>query len=499
MCGVGQVAVRLRGVQMGSQQRGWLRARTGCAFKPLRMAARAWGVHVWATVGHRAHTLAPLGRADNASSSLPSQAPPPWGLREIHISSDVSVALWQFWQSTRDASSGWLAASAWPILEGVANFWLSRLAADNPGAPPGAPLHIVDVMPPDEFADQVTDDMWTNAGAVMALRIAAAAGALLGVPAAATQPWLDAAGRVSILYNASAEGPGILPGAGVHPEHSTYFNVRVWCVCVGNMCSPRFSPSCTPLPPHFPASPLPCFLLPCFPQATIKQADVVLVPLMLGFTHATVTPASRANDLVWYARVSAPDGPAMTWAMHAMGWAAISRWQEAAQNFNRSFATTQQPFYVWWETPAGDGTRNFLTGAGGFLQAALAGYSRLWINDTALTLDPALPEGASLMRLRGVAYLGARLDLAWDAAALNITRVPPPPGRPRSQRGRVRLPRYQPGRAVRWADADAAQLQVVDAAGLAHALDPGVPLVLPLKGEVAIVEVEQEGKLSSSV
>ena len=398
------------------------------------------------TAGQGGGSGAPAMYAWESATTGEEQAPAPWGVREIHISGDVAVALWAFWRSSQDGSSGWLAATAWPMLSGIADFWLARLAADNPGAPPGSALHIVDVMPPDEDADQVTDDLWTNAGAVMALRYAAAAGEVLGQPANRTAAWQDAASRITILFNASAVGPGIVPG-GVHPEFQGYFNV------------------------------------------TIKQADVVLVPLLLGFTHASMTPAARANDLVWYSRVTALDGPAMTWALHAVGWADLGRWPEAALNFNRSFATLQPPFGVWWEVPTGAGTHNFITAAGGFLQAASIGYSRLRINDTALSLAPALPEGATAQRLRGVAYLGARLDIAWDAAVLSVTRVPPPPpnAHPRSQRGRVLLPRYQdaeglPAAQPELRSAPAAELLLVDAAGLQHVLLPGVPLALPVDG-----------------
>ena len=48
----------------------------------------------------------------------------------------------------------------------------------------------------------------------------------------------------------------------------------------------------------------------------------------------------------------------------------------AAALFNRSFANVQPPFAVWTETPTG-GATNFLTGAGGFLQAAMMGYPGL--------------------------------------------------------------------------------------------------------------------------
>ena len=38
--------------------------------------------------------------------TCPSYAPT--GTQEIHISGDVAVSVWQYWQATRDLRSGWL-------------------------------------------------------------------------------------------------------------------------------------------------------------------------------------------------------------------------------------------------------------------------------------------------------------------------------------------------------------------------------------------------------
>jgi hypothetical protein len=56
----------------------------------------------------------------------------PWGARELHISSDIAQAVWSFWAAMQDNSGGWLNATAWPIMEGVASFWMSKLQLDNP-------------------------------------------------------------------------------------------------------------------------------------------------------------------------------------------------------------------------------------------------------------------------------------------------------------------------------------------------------------------------------
>ena len=100
---------------------------------------------------------------------------------ELHISSDIAAAVWAFWSSTQDATGPWLNTTAWPLLEGIATFWMSKLAIDNPGARPGAPLSLLHVQGPDEYHDNVNNSVYTNAGVIMALNHAAAVGAMLGV------------------------------------------------------------------------------------------------------------------------------------------------------------------------------------------------------------------------------------------------------------------------------------------------------------------------------
>lgn len=90
---------------------------------------------------------------------------PSWagtGLREIHINGDIAVAVWQFWRSMADNGNKWLSSIGYPLLAGIADYWISRMLHDTPGASipgynastptlPGSgnmPLHIRDVIPP---------------------------------------------------------------------------------------------------------------------------------------------------------------------------------------------------------------------------------------------------------------------------------------------------------------------------------------------------------------
>ena len=311
----------------------------------------------------------PWESAFTGEEVCPSWAPT--GLREIHINGDIAIAAFNFYRSTLDDT--YLNETAWPLLAGISDFWMSKLAIDNAGAPAGSPLSLLNVIPPDEYADHKNNSAFTNYGAIMTLTYAARVAELLGVNPSVYAPWLDAASRIVIPFNTS--------DGGWHPEFDGYE--------MGTQ---------------------------------IKQADVILLGFPLDSKLPSVTPASRANDLAIYAKVTDDGGPAMTWGMFAVGYIELGAGFEAlaASNFNRSFANAQPPFDVWTETPNG-GTPNFLTGAGGFLQAAFQGYTGLRVNDSALSLTPALPEITTITQLRGISYLGARIDISYDADLLNVT------------------------------------------------------------------------------
>lgn len=306
----------------------------------------------------------------------------PWGVYEDHISSDIALAITQYWRMTRDNSGGWLNVTAWPLLRGIARFWMSKLALDNPGAGAGEPLHVKAVMGPDEYHYPVDDSAYTNAGVILSLNAAVSVAAALGGGEGATPAevaaWADAAARVTMPWDAAR---------GYHPEYAGYeYGTQV------------------------------------------KQADTVLLgfPLEIAFN---MTPAARANDLAAYGgKNTDSNGPAMTWGMFAIGFIELGApfAQEAATNFNRSFANVRPPFDVWTETPGG-GCPNFLTGAGGFLQTAFNGYPGLRVNLTHLTFhNPSLPEGASRVALRAFAYLGNRVTVAYDAGSISIALEAPP-------------------------------------------------------------------------
>jgi len=238
-------------------------------------------------------------------------------------------------------------------------FWSSRVALDEDGH-----FIINGVIPPDEYAVNVNNSVYTNVVAQYSLQFATQVGAILGQK---TPPeWVTIANNLKIPFDQQKQ---------IHPEFDGYAGQQ------------------------------------------IKQADVVL----LGFPLMYTMPESvRYNDLVYYSGRTDPGGPAMTWSMHAIAWIELGDASNATSVFQRSYANIQTPFNVWTETPTG-GSVNFITGAGGFLQAVLFGWSGMRLKDEGLHMNPILPSGVTAMRHSNVAFYGSRVDVAWDSEGITIT------------------------------------------------------------------------------
>lgn len=193
----------------------------------------------------------------------------------------------------------------------------------------GTEYVITDVIPPDEYADHVNNSVYTNFVAVLSLQFATQAAELLGYEA--DPAYAATASSIYLPFDSVNQ---------IHPEYDGYSG------------------------------------------AEIKQADVVLLgyPLMMsmteqvryGYLHSFFNISSY-NDLVYYSERTDPDGPAMTFGMHAIAWLELGYTDNATEPFIQSYANIQPPFNVWSETPTG-GTSNFITGAGGFLQGLWAGW-----------------------------------------------------------------------------------------------------------------------------
>ncbi|KAK2520507.1 Athl1 [Columba livia] len=295
-----------------------------------------------------------------------------YGTQEIHITGDVLMAFEQYYCTTQDQQL--FREGGWELVAAAAQYWCSRMVWSEAERC----YHITGVMPPDEYHKRVDNSAYTNAVAQRSLNFAAdvARDFLIPVP----EEWVDCAKKVKVPFDAEKQ---------YHPEYDGYS-----------------------------------------PGEPVKQADVVLLgfPLM----HP-MTPNVRRNDLEMYEPVTAPDGPAMTWSMFAVGWLELKELQRAQSQLNKCFSNITEPFKIWVENADGSGAVNFLTGIGGFLQAILFGCTGFRITRSSLHFDPAFPPDINGLTVTGVSYLGNKLQftIARGQTRIQVTaRAREPPACP---------------------------------------------------------------------
>ena len=138
-----------------------------------------------ACYGYRG-AMFPWESDDTGDESCPTNALT--GTFEHHISSDVAIGIWNYFWMTGDRE--WLRSEGWPVLREVAEFWMSRVEWNPDGS-----CSIRGVVGADEFAHHVTDNAFTNASAIVALRAAVSAARLLAADASADRHELRGAGK----------------------------------------------------------------------------------------------------------------------------------------------------------------------------------------------------------------------------------------------------------------------------------------------------------------
>lgn len=268
---------------------------------------------------------------------------PVWALSgpfEHHITACVALAAWNYYCVTQDKE--WLREKGWPLLSETADFWASRVERNGPGK-----FDIKNVVAADEWAENVDNNAFTNAAAIVNLQNATAAAKILGVKANAD--WMQVAQNIPILK---------MPD-GVTKEHATYKGEG------------------------------------------IKQADVNLLPYPL---KVITDPAQIKKDLAYYeTRVPDEGTPAMTQAIFTLLYARLGDGKKAHHFFKDAYEPNlNPPFRVIAETKGGTNPY-FATGAGGIIQSLLMGFGGLDITETGIIqLKSKLPPAWKSLKITGV-------------------------------------------------------------------------------------------------
>jgi len=311
----------------------------------------------------------------------------PWsgGLKELHISGDVSFAFWRYWQATGDGS--WLRSVGWPVLRGVAQFWAS---ASGRAPVADSPPSIAGVTDVDESATHVQNSAYTNSVAKLSLGNAAKAAQLLGeTPSSDCQwpAWKDLASALPIPFDEHDKR---------HREYST--------AAGGNGLGVVMMQYPLDMPSHW---------------------------------RETWSEEVRRNDLHFFEKHGPNGGPpagfSMYWWAFAVAWLGLGEAKHASRFLDITLNHfVFGPFHSWHEKPGGGGCPNFITGAGSFLQILWAGYGGVRVTDGTLEFhNPTLPPKSTGLKLQGLAYRGSVLDVRITATQLILRmRGEPPEGAP---------------------------------------------------------------------
>jgi len=277
-------------------------------------------------------------------------------LYEDHISGDVAFATWQYYRATRDTT--WLKTRGFPVLNGVAEFWASRVVKTT------GQYEIWNIVPPAENVGIKNNSIYTNVVAQVSLKYAGIAGKIVGKKT--PDLWDEISQHMSLPFDAKNQR---------HVEFDGYDG------------------------------------------GLLNQADVALLqyPLMQDMTRQVAI-----NDLIYYQSVTNSGSFFTGNSAYSIAWLALGDFEKAQLMYNRAYLLMQKPFFVWREILDSRGNQNFLTGAGGYLQNMLFGYGGFRLTDDELLVNPILPITTTFMKFRSIHYLGNVFSLTFDKSMMTV-------------------------------------------------------------------------------
>jgi trehalose/maltose hydrolase-like predicted phosphorylase len=280
---------------------------------------------------------------------------------EIHVNGDVAVAQWQYFLATGD--SAWLAREGFPVLRSTADFWVSRATYDSARAQ----YHINNVVSVSEGMVGVNDDAYTNSVAKRSLEIAAAASARLGVRP--DPRWSEVAAKLHLPFDSTTQTYRTYEGA---PDST-----------LGDVTPMLSYPLGVPMSDRAKRGHL---------DQAVSRLDDEAGGAMMGITLLSVDAAELGDR------------------------ALVDRLLPYSYK-----SYMQGPFIMLSETPTNHAV-NFLTGAGGFLQQVIFGWTGLRLGNDGLEpqFGPLLPSHIKRLVLHAVHVRGETYDVIVDSAGRRI-------------------------------------------------------------------------------
>ncbi len=276
------------------------------------------------------------------SDDTGEEATPPFALTgpfEHHITADIGIAFWNYYRVTQDKK--WLIEKGYPLMKEVADFWVSRVTANDDGS-----YSINNVVGANEFAPNVNDNAFTNGAAITALEFATKAAVEVGI--VPNPQWKAVSKKIKILKLKD----------GTTKEHENY-NGEI-----------------------------------------IKQADVNLLSFPLNIVS---DKESILKDLKYYEPKLSKEGPAMGKSIFSVLYARQGDSSNAYRLFKESYVPNQQAPFGALSEVATSNFSYFATGAGGMLQSVLFGFGGLEFTDNGIIQkNPILPKEWKSLTIKGV-------------------------------------------------------------------------------------------------
>jgi trehalose/maltose hydrolase-like predicted phosphorylase len=290
------------------------------------------------------------------------QIPPPVrlnseGLYEQHITGDIALAQWQYYEATGNLS--WLKQRGWPVISGAATFWASRAHKA-----PGGGYVISHITGPDEENPNVSDEAYTEVAARTTLRDAITAAHRTGhsVPA---------------NWTTIAKGLQVPVAHGINPEFSGYQNQLV------------------------------------------KQADVTLLSYPWNFRSSPAV--ERADLAFYVPRTDpggpSMDDAVSSIESNQLSPATCQAYVYTERSYQPYILDV---FHQFSETRTG-GAFTFMTGIGGFLQEFLYGYSGLRWEGSSVHLAPGLSGPLTSVTLHDLQWHGRTFTLSIHRDSATVT------------------------------------------------------------------------------
>lgn len=270
---------------------------------------------------------------------------------EIHVTGDVALGQWQYYLATADQK--WLKEFGYPVIQQTADFWVSRVTFNQEKNR----YEIHDVVSVDEGLIGIGNDTYTNSIAKKNLEIAITASRVLGVKE--DPEWKKVADGLFIPYNEQ--------GA----YHPSYENA---------------------------------------PESKIGS----VVPLLTFPLQVPMSEQAKRNNLNHAIKLLEKEGSGamMTITLFSVVAAELGDRQLVNKLFplsNKGYL--RPPFNALAETPSSDSI-NFLTGAGGFLQQIIFGFTGLRLTEDGLVqkYQPVLPNSIQKLRLKNFTVRNKQFD-----------------------------------------------------------------------------------------